>query len=542
MSTPRVELVVIGQVVVAAREGRLRTAEAIGIGGGRVMLAGTADEVLSAAPGARVLREPGAAVVPGLHDFHLHLVGMARARLDVRLDGMDGAAVLARLSHAASRAAPDEWVRGGGWSEAALDPATLDLLNERLRSAAVMVYSHDAHSAWASPAALRQAGIGAGSADSPGGRIERDEAGEPTGVLRERAADLVERVAGRTGGAALERTLDEVVAELLALGITGCSDAGDTAPERGTGEFAALGDRASLLLAARHRLDGRLRLWVGFPADAIEAASGLGLATGRLLQGCETVRAGWAKAYADGALGSRTAALFEPYSCPPHDTGILRLEPEQLDQLLAAGRRTGIVPAVHAIGDRAVSAVLDAVDRIGPSAENLPAMRIEHLQLMRRADHARLPALGVTASVQPVHCAADRPHVAECWSDRIGLAYPVGSLRAAGARLVFGSDAPIETANPWLGLFAAVHRRLPGDGTEDWQPAEALTAADGLAAYTTNRAAAAGNPHEGHLGVGAAADLAVLNLPLETLMAADERLADVRSLLTLVAGREVHRA
>jgi predicted amidohydrolase YtcJ len=167
---------------------------------------------------------------------------------------------------------------------------------------------------------------------------------------------------------------------------------------------------------------------------------------------------------------------------------------------------------------------------------------MEHLQLMRPADRARLAGLGVTASVQPVHCAADRDHVDACWRDRAGLAYPFASLRSAGARLAFGSDAPIETPNPWLGVFAAVHRQLPRDGTDDWQPAEALTAADALAAYTTGPAGAAGRTDEGHLEPGAGADLAVLNVDLPALLAADERLAEVRSNLTLVAGREVHRA
>ena len=540
MSRPRVERVVIGQVLVAARDGRVETAGAIGVGGGRVLVTGTADDVTAAAPGARVVSEPGSAVVPGLHDFHLHLVGMARARREVQLDGLDGPAVVSALRDAADGTSPGAWVRGRGWSEAAMQRATLAALNGQLREIPVLVYSHDGHSAWASPAALRRAGMGSEAADPPGGRLERDRAGVPDGVLRESATDLVESAAESLAGPALDAALDEVAASLAASGVTGCTDAGDTSADGGSGEFAALGDRASLLLAARERLDGRLRVAVGFPAEAIPAAAELGLATGARLPGTETISAGWAKAYADGALGSRTAALFEPYTCEPGGTGILRLEPPQLGGLLASSRAARIGLAVHAIGDRAVSAVLDAVQRAGPGG--VPMMRMEHLQLMRPADHARLAGLGVTASLQPVHCAADRDHVDACWQDRSELAYPFASLRSAGARLAFGSDAPIETPNPWLGVFAAVHRRLPRDGTDDWQPAEALTAADALAGYTTGRASAAGRADEGHLGPGAVADLAVLNVDLPALLAADERLADVRSLLTLVAGREVHRA
>jgi predicted amidohydrolase YtcJ len=363
-----------------------------------------------------------------------------------------------------------------------------------------------------------------------------------TGVLRETATDLVEAVAGRLGGKALAPALDETLAELAAWGITAVTDAGDTTAENGSGRWAGLGDRASRLLAAAPRLDGRVRLTVGVPAEAIEAAAELGLATGAPIDDATTVRAGWAKAYADGALGSRTAALFEPYTCPPRDTGILRLEPEVLDDLLSRSRRSGIGLAVHAIGDRAAAAVLDAIDRADPVGHGLPPHRIEHLQLLRAEDRPRLARLDVTASIQPVHCAADRAQVDRCWRDRAELAYPWRSLADGGVRLAFGSDAPIETPNPWQGVFAAVHRRLPGDRTRDWRPGQALSPVEALAGYTTGPAAAGGHADEGHLRPGALADLAVLNVSLAALEAADERLGEARSMLTLVGGTEVHRA
>jgi hypothetical protein len=528
-----------------AADGRVEAAEAVGIGAGRVLVAGTVAGVLEAAPAARVLRFDGSAVVPGLHDFHLHLVGMARQRREASLDGLRGEELIAALAAAAERLHPDAWLRGRGWSEDALAGGTLQRLNALLGRRPALLYSHDAHSAWASPAALLRAGIGAGSGDPAGGRIERDGSGNPTGVLRETATDLVEACAERLRGAALDAALDEVLAELAGWGVTGATDAGDTAVENGTGPYAALGDRASLLLGARSRLDGRLRLSIGFPADAIADAAAIGLRTGAAIgSDAETLRAGWAKAYADGALGSRTAALFEPYTCEPHDAGILRLEPGQLDRLIAAGRETGIGLAVHAIGDRAVAAVLDAEHRAArlPRIAGAPPDRVEHLQLLRPADRRRLARLGLTASMQPAHCAADRDHVERCWSDRAALAYPWRSLRGAGARLAFGSDAPIETANPWTGIFAAAHRRWPGDGTPDWQAHEALSAAEALAGYTSGPAAAAARPDEGHLRPGAVADLAVLDCGLATALAGDERTAAIRSVLTLVGGTESHRA
>ncbi|HEX2194448.1 MAG TPA: amidohydrolase, partial [Candidatus Limnocylindria bacterium] len=540
MTAQRIDLVVIGQVAVSVTPAGVERAGAIGVADGRVVLVGDAATVREAAPGARVIEAPDAAVVPGLHDFHLHLVGMARQRHEVQLDGLDGDAVVRQVGAAAERAGRVGWLRGRGWSEAAFGPGVQRSLNVVLAELPAILYSHDGHSSWASPAALSRAGVGAGADDPPGGRIERGADGTPTGVLREAATDLVEAAVGRLRGPELGRALRDVVRELNAWGITAATDAGDTAPENGSGPYAALGDRASALLEATDVIDARLRLAVGFPADAIHAAADLGLATGAGLSDAGTIVGGWAKAYADGALGSRTAAIFEPYTCAPGDTGILRLTPERLADLLAAGADRGIRLAIHSIGDRAVAAVLDALERARKPGGG-PPHRIEHLQLMRADDRARLARLGVTASVQPIHCAADRAHVEECWADRAELAYPFGSLLGAGARLAFGSDAPIESPNPWLGAFAAVHRRLPHDGTPDWQVHEGVSPAAALAGYTSGAAAAAGRSRAGHLREGADADLAVLSVTLDTLLAADERLAGVRSLLTLVAGREVHR-
>jgi predicted amidohydrolase YtcJ len=387
------------------------------------------------------------------------------------------------------------------------------------------------------------AGLRAETPDPAGGLIERGSGGEPTGVLRESATDLVESLAGRLRGPALDAALDEVLAELAGLGITGATDAGDTTTENGTGEFAALGDSASTLIGGRSRLDGRIRLTVNVPADAIADAAAMGLATGAALSGTSTLRVGWAKVYADGALGSRTAALFEPYrGGAPDQLGIERLTADRLGALASAARAAGISLAIHAIGDRAAATALDAIERASARREGAPPDRIEHLQLVRPSDVPRFAALGVTASVQPVHVTSDRPLAEAAWGDRLERAYPWRSLHEAGARLAFGSDAPIETPNPWLGLFAAAHRRAPGDGATDWLPQQVLDPLAALAAYIRGPAIAIGRPDEGYLGVGGLADLAVLNVDLATLLAGDERLATVRSELTLVEGREARRA
>lgn len=543
MTALRPSTVLIGQVLVAARADRVETAEAIGIADGRVVMVGRADEVRAAAARkARTIHAGSAAVVPGMHDFHLHLVGMARARRDVALDGASGfAELLSRVHSAARRSGAGEWLRGGGWSEAVMQSGDPGLLREVCAGHPCIFYSHDCHSAWASPMALSAAGIFADTPHPPGGRIERDTTGLATGILRERAADLIEGVAGRLSGPPLEVALHEVLSELAGLGITGATDAGDTTASNGVGEHAFLGDRASRLLAAGNRLDGKLRLTVNLPVEAIDAAAALGWRTGMTLPGTQTVRLGWAKAYADGALGSRTAAVFTPYP-DGGGHGILRLDPLALDEIMRRGRAAGIGLAVHAIGDRAVTMSLDALLRAPARAADAPSDRLEHLQLVRPSDIERLAAQDVTASMQPMHAASDRGLVDGLWGASESMAYPWRSIAAAGGRLAFGSDAPIESANPWHGLFAAVHRRFPGDDTLDWRPEEAVTPARALAAYTLGPAQAIGRSAEGHLRAGALADLAILNVDLATLLTADERLADVRADLTLVGGREVHRS
>ena len=545
MSTPRPSLVVTGQIVVTARPDGLETAEAIGIADGAVVTTGSARDVRdAAAPHARLIEAGPLAVVPGLHDFHLHLVGMARARHTVDLEGtrsMDE--IVARVASAAGTLPPGSWVLGDGWHTEVLAAAQLDRLESVLAGRPALLKSHDRHSAWASGAALQRAGITHHSTDPQGGRIERDPGGRLNGLLRESAADLVARHAARIVGESLDETLREVAQELSGLGITGVTDAGDATDGNGNGPYAALGDSFSSLAAAERIFEGRLRATLNLPADAVDAAANLGLRTGHPLPDAPWMRVGWAKVYADGALGSRTAALFMPYTCGEGEQrGILRIGPDDLDGFLRRSRRAGIGLAMHAIGDRAVSAVLDGLHRGPARAGDLPPDRVEHAQLVRPADRSRLAALGVTASVQPIHLPSDRQAAEDCWAGRLQDAYAFGSLAAAGALLAFGSDAPIETANPWHGIFAAVRRTALDDASAPWMPGEALTAEAAISAFTLGPARAAARSDLGHLRPGARADLAVLNVDLATLLAADERLGSTRSQVTLVDGSEVRGA
>jgi predicted amidohydrolase YtcJ len=541
MSTARAELVITGEIVLAATSDGLETAEAIGISGGRVVSAGTRRDVIDAAAvRARIVEAGDAAVIPGLHDFHIHLVGLARTRLGVLLDdARDGEELVSRLAAARNRLGPGSWLTGRGWTEAQVRGLQGRALERAVGELPAFVTSHDGHSAWASPAALSAANVTAGTPDPVGGRLERDASGVPTGFLRETALDLVAAVVPRAQRERLRPALEETLHELAALGITGVSEAGDYTDENGIGTDAALGDSYSTLTDLVGLVDGRLRLTLGIPVDAIAAAAARGLRTGASLAGSRTMRFGWAKEYADGALGSGTAALFEPRSCGEPGTGILRVDADSLDTIFAAARPAGIGLAIHAIGDRAAAAVLDALERSPARSPETPHDRIEHAQLLREADMVRFAELGVTVSFQPIHAAADRELVEACWDGRQDRAYAWRSLVDARTLLAAGSDAPVESVNPWLGIFAAVHRRLPADSRGDWRPAQALTIAEALGAYTVGPAHAMGVQDEGHLRPGARADLAILSVDVDTLARADERLAGVRSVMTMVDGREV---
>jgi predicted amidohydrolase YtcJ len=542
MSQPRADRVLIGPTVMAATSGGLETAEAIGIAGDRVVAIGRAQDVMdAAAAGAAVTDVRDGVLIPGLHDFHLHLAAMARARLELGLDEIATFdALIAAVRERTTRIANGDWLLGRGWHEEALDHARLDELETAVGERPASLTSHDGHSLWASAAARRVAGIDRHSDDPPGGRIERAYDGEPNGVLREAAQLPVDRVTPHLRGPQLEPALHAEIGELNAWGITSATDAGDPDTTGGAGRMAAMGASFSTLHDLAPSIAGRLRLTLNLPAEAIDAAAEMGLHSDHALDG--GLRVGWAKVYGDGALGSRTAALFEPYSCGDAlDTGILRYEPEQLAELVRRARAARIGLAIHAIGDRAVTVALDALAAGGRGAADgwLPD-RIEHAQLVRPADRARFALQGVTASVQPIHAVADRDMVESCWQGRQENAYAFRSLLAAGARLAFGSDAPIESANPWSGFHAATRRHLGGDGRDPWRAGEAVSAHDALAAYTIGPAVAGATPDLGRLQVGAQADLAVLDVGLDELLAAGQTLAGVRARLTLIAGRFVH--
>jgi predicted amidohydrolase YtcJ len=249
---------------------------------------------------------------------------------------------------------------------------------------------------------------------------------------------------------------------------------------------------------------------MGIPHASLDAALALGLRSGL---GDEWLRIGHLKIFTDGALGSQTAALEEPYEGTT-DRGLLTIEPDRINADVARAAEGGIAVAIHAIGDRAVHVALDAIEG---SRAAYPALRqrVEHVQLVRRQDLARFGALDVIASMQPIHATSDRDLVDRYWgAERATLAYPWRHLLDRGARLAFGSDAPVEPIDPLLGIHAAVARKRPRD-TDRWHPEQALELEEAIAAYTSDAAFAMGAERErGTLGVGMRCDATVVERDL----------------------------
>lgn len=491
---------------------------------GRILAAGSAEDLRRAAPTARTLDLRPATLTPGLVDAHIHLVEWALFRRDVDLTA---AASPEQAAHLVARHAGrgSAWIRGRGWNPHRWATApTRELLDRAAPGRPVALQSHDMHALWVSTAALELAGIGPDTPDPEGGRIVRDAEGRPTGLLLERAAELVVRGIPPVSDADAEAALLDAQAELHRHGITAVHCLPNihvTGP-----------DPLPLLESLRARDLLRLRVLVHLPVASLDDAIRVGLRSGF---GGEWIRIGAVKMFLDGALGSRTAWLREPY-VGSTSRGIEVMPADEFRETVRRAANAGIASVVHAIGDAAVSRAIDVLSDPAVRGPALPH-RIEHVQLCPPERFADLGAAGIIASVQPCHLITDWRAAERHWgADRCRGAYAFRSLREGGAVLAFGSDAPVEPVDPRRGLFAAVARQdLEGEPSGGWFPDERLTAADALRAYTAGPAFAAGLAGRlGTLAPGAAADFAAWDEdPLELDAPALLRL---RCLATAVGG------
>lgn len=489
---------------------------------GKVRAIGPHERLLRDAPAALPRFElPDTLVTPGFVDGHTHFALWALARRRVQLAGAVSRAEAVRR---VALAMPEQgWVMGQGWDANGWAEPPHRAPLDAVHSLPVYLDSLDVHAAWVNTAALRAAGVGADTPDPPGGRIVRDGAGEPTGLLLERAVELVTRALPRPPADRLDQALLEAQAEAHRLGVTGIHDVEDDAAR-----------------AAFGRLDagGRLRLRVLFHAP-VASLPALVRAGERSGAGSEWLTLGGVKMFLDGSLGSRTAWMLQPYE-GSRDRGMPITDAVDAARAMRLAAQHGIACTVHAIGDAAVRRALDLMTPLPRAA--LPH-RIEHFQCVHPADLDRAAAAGIVASMQPAHLLTDIPLVDRHWGVRGAGAYPFRSLLQRGTSLVFGSDVPVASIDPREGVFAALDRTLAdGSPAGGWRAEERLAFAEVLRAYGAAPAAAAGvGGRRGTLAVGMDADFVAWAVDSAVERGSGAAFRAARAELTVVGGEIVMR-
>ena len=480
-------------------------AEAIAIAGNRVFAVGSNDEIRDLkAPGCRMVDLCGGTVVPGFTDADLHFLAYGISLREIDLAGvatLDEA--LARVAVRAAETPSGQWLHGRGWDHtlwAGGDFPTRQDLDRVAPDHPVFLPRKCGHVGWANSRALALAGITADTPDPYGGSIERDPlTGQPTGILKELAMDLMFRLFR-------EPTSEEATAAIR-IAMSRAHQAGLVGVQtmEGAGAF-----RAFQQLQAAGEL--KLRVLMQIPEDNLDAAIQAGLRSGF---GNDWLRIGGVKLFSDGALGARTAHMLEPFEGEPTNYGIPVASSDHLREVVGKASRAGIASFVHAIGDAANRVVLDAIEVSRRAGEGTELRhRIEHAQIVHPTDVPRFPALGVIASMQPIHATQDMLAADALWGKRSAHAYAWRSLLDAGAVVAFGSDSPVEDLGVMKGIQAAVTRRRPdgSPGPAGWYGEQRLSVAEAVYAYTAACAYASGEEAiKGTLTSGKLADLVVLS-------------------------------
>ncbi|WP_420455242.1 amidohydrolase [Rubrivirga sp.] len=510
------------------------TAQAFAVEDGRFVAVGTEAEVAAAYPDWPRLDLEGRTVVPGLIDAHAHLMGLGEALLSADLVGTTSKAEIVERLAAFARDLPEgAWVTGRGWDQNdwggdGAFPTRADL-DAAFPDRPVWLGRIDGHAAWANTAALRAAGIdpdAAAPAAPEGGAVLADDRGRPTGVFVDAAEGLVAQALPAPDAAFHAEALERALAETVRHGLTGVHEAGVPL--------------AAIPLYRQFAADGRfpIRNYVMITPGEIGPfcdAFPDGVADERVV-----VRS--VKVYADGALGSRGAALLTDYADDPGNHGLLFRPDDVIEATARAAMACGLQVNTHAIGDRANRQVLDAYEAAIAATGGGPGRhRIEHSQILSLDDIERFAALGVIASVQPTHATSDMPWAGErLGPDRLRGAYAWRRLLDSGARLALGSDFPVERVSPLLGFYAAVTRQdvggMPAGG---WYGNQVLTRAEALRGFTLDAAYAAFMEDEvGSIAPGKRADFVVLS---QDLMAVPpEEILATRVVATYLDGEAVY--
>jgi predicted amidohydrolase YtcJ len=502
--------VIISNGVVRTMDPSLPTTAALAIAGDRVV--GGVGTHESALPTPERVDLRGRCVLPAFTDAHVHFPSWSLAQRDVQLEGV--ASLREALARVGSQPQRGDWIRGRGWRDALWsEHPSRESLDAVTGDTPAALWSKDYHSLWLNSAALAHAG---GDLEVAGGVVERDAAGEPTGILREESA-------WRFRDRHVAVSEDEYVAATRE-GIR-------LANRRGVG---AIHDKdgwlgAQAIFARIHQRDGlTLRVWQSLPYGVAGDLAALRLRSGL---GDDYLRLGYLKAFMDGTLGSQTAWMLD-------GSGVCITSGEQLVEIVRDATAAGWPVAVHAIGDRANREALDAFESTRELWEPLGLrQRIEHAQCVAPADLHRFAEIGVACSVQFSHAPSDRDLAERFWGERIEGAYAFATLLASGAVVANGSDAPVEELDPLAGIAAGVRRTI--DDRPAWCPEQVLTVEQALRASTVTPAWLAGDERRrGKLLPGFLADLVVLDR--DPVSASPDELPEVSVVATMVGGRWVH--
>lgn len=531
------ELVLTGGMIYTVDAARPRV-EAVAVRGERIVAVGTAKEIQAwVGPNTRVVDLKGRFAMPGFNDAHVHLANGGQSKLAVSLTGSTSIGEMQqRIRDRLNEYKPGEWITGRGWDHTRWPvktfPAKKDL--DAVSTKHPMIFNRvDGHVAIANSLALKLAGIAKNSPNPATGEIERDASGEPTGMLKEGGAmSLVFRKVPPLSAEQRRRGIQLALAEAASFGVTSIQD------NSGWDDFLIYGE-----LKKEGKLPIRISEWLPFtaPLDRLEEMRKTGGTTDPWL------RTAGLKGVVDGALGGRTAAMIAPYSDQASTSGILNIPDEKLKQLAVERDAAGFQIDLHAIGDRANRAALDAFEtamkarQARDSAKGWdPRHRIEHAQIVAPDDIPRFAKLGVIASMQPSHHTTDSRWAEErVGPERVKGAYAWKWMQRVGARLAFGTDYPVEPITPFRGLFACVTREVDGQPGSSWQPQEKISLDDCIKAYTADSAYADHQEKDkGRIAVGQLADIIVLSKDLTQIPPAQILRTDV--LMTFTGGRLVY--
>jgi predicted amidohydrolase YtcJ len=531
------------------RNGRIWTenpqqpeAEAVAIDGNLIMAVGSSATISKlAGPDCKVIDLGGRRVVPGFNDSHVHFLTGGDSLISVQLGDASSPEEFRRRIRDYARSLPrGAWIRNGNWDHQRWTPPALpthELIDADTPDNPVFVWRLDGHMALANALAMKLAHLDRNTKDIPGGEIVRDREGNPTGILKDEATSLVERVMPPLSASELDAALNAAMREAASHGVTSVQNMWDSPADQYTAmkfrefqKFARAG-----ALTVRIYSANPLREWKSLASAGVQAAFG-----------SPVLRMGNLKSFADGALGSETAWMDAPFSDRPGCSGLASadlMDSAGMYASIQGADQAGLQISIHAIGDRAVHTVLDLFERA--VRENGPVdrrLRIEHVQHLRPEDAARFAPLGIVASMQPYHAIDDgRWAEKELGPERIQSSYAWRLLLDHGAVLAFGSDWPVAPLDPLIGIYAAATRRtLDGKNPQGWVPQQRITVAEALHAYTVGSAFAEHQEQvKGSLEPGKLADLVVLTDDIFRIATTD--LDKVRVYMTVFDGSVLYR-